>query len=102
MKLFQSVQSNLAVCGIFPIQSVPTQSGFNWKMFKVAFFQGLECVLSCLFFVYGAHTFREYTVAIYMTSATIMVTLYFVILVLKMAQLFEFIDSFEKIINESE
>lgn len=102
MQLFQSVQMNLAILGICPSQSMQISCGFNGKMLKVAFFHGLSGILSCLFFVYEAHTFREYTDSIYMTSATIMVILYFLILILKMAKLFEFIDDFEKVISDSE
>lgn len=102
MKLFQSIQLNLAVLGIFPNHSMQTQYGFNVKIFKVAFFQGLYGILSCLFFVYEAHTFREYTDTIYMTSATIMVMLYFLILLVKRTKFFEFVNRFEKFVNDRE
>lgn len=93
---------NLAVLGITPSQSMQPQYHFKGKILLVATLEGLRVILNCAFLFNEAHTFREYTRTTYITSSTIMAIIYFVILVFKMATMFELIDCFEKVIDGSE
>lgn len=101
MKLFQSVQKNFAVLGIIrPSQPIQTQYHFNKKILKISLWFCLEFILNGTFLAFVACTFREYTHTIYTTSASIMVIIYYAILVFKTAKLFELIDNFEKVFEK--
>lgn len=75
MKIFQTVRSNFAILGISSIS---------------------------VFLVYVAKSFEEYTNSIYITSVSVALFVTLSFLVRRMANLFEFIDNLDKIVDESE
>lgn len=100
MKLFQAIQKNLEIIGISSI--VSGQTFYNRKVLLYLLLCGSLIVMNCIFLVHVAETFKEYTDSIYITSVSIALFVSVSFVIRRMANLFEFLDSLEKIINDSE
>lgn len=99
MKILQTVQNNLEILGISSIQS--KQAFCNGKVLLCLLLCGLLIVMNCVFLIDVAQSFKEYTDSIYITSVSVAVFSSLVFFIGKMSKLFEMIDSFEKIVDES-
>lgn len=95
MKLFQTIRENIRLLGI------NQNDRFSGKILKASFLYGFNSILNCAFLFHKARTFREYTDDIYMTSATIVITISFITVIVKMSRLFKFINRCERIAEKS-
>lgn len=91
MKLFQTIREYIQ----------DQNDRISGKIFKASFLYGFNSILNCAFLFHKAKTFREYTDDIYMTSATIVITFSFVMVIVKMSRLFKFINRCERITEKS-
>lgn len=91
MKLFQMIRDFGA----------SANDRFNGKVLKASFLYGFNSILNCAFLFHKAKTFREYTDDIFMTSATIVITISFITVIVKMSRLFKFISRCERISEKS-
>lgn len=101
MKLFQTIQRKFAILGISPDQSIQN-CPFNQEIILVYIIYGSACIMSNVYLFHEAQNFEEYTNNIYITTAATMLLFFFTIIINKMANLFEFIDNVEKLIDSSE
>lgn len=99
-KLFRTIQKNYARLGIVPNQS---------KCFRAKFCLVMACLVYCssttssvLFLIFEANTFTEFVNNIYITSAAIMINIFFIVIIIERDKLFEFIINIENLIDESE
>lgn len=93
MEPFQLVRKTLTILGINP-----NRHAFIDKLL-IAF--GLfysSSILSCVFFFIEAETFREYTESIYTLTANIAITFCFTYIIIKMDQLFQYIEDCQRIV----
>lgn len=100
MKIFQTVQKNLAILGISSMQS--NQAFYNRKYLLYLLLSGSLIIMNCVFLIYVAKSFKEYTDSIYITSVSIALFISLSFLIRRMRNLFEFIDNLEKIVDDSE
>lgn len=100
MKIFQTIQKNLEIFGISSVQ--PAQTYCNRKILLYLLSCGSLIIMNCIFLIHVAKSFKEYTDSIYITSVSVALFVSFSFLIRRIANLFEFIDSLEKIINDSE
>lgn len=100
MKIFQSIEDNLAILGISSYQSIQVQP-FNTRNVTTLLVFGLSVISNCVFLFHVADSFMEYTKCVYVVSTLITSFICFAHLVLKMPKLFEFIKNFEQIVEES-
>lgn len=95
MKLFETVQKNLAIVGI-----TSTAQPLNFvKIFLTSLCIWSVCISSWLFFAYEAKSFIEYTISMYNASGTNVSAIYFMIIIVQTQNIFKFIDRCEKIIE---
>lgn len=99
MKFFQTVQRNLSAMGISSVQSIEKYP-FNTKIATVYFNYGITMIF---YFVYldEAHDFREYTEIIYRVSVTILLTIQFTIVTIKMKKFFKYIVNCQRALEKS-
>lgn len=100
-QIFESLQRNFAYAGIaanLARQSYP----FNGAVTFGLLFLGFDIVSLLLFIAYDAEQFDEYTQAVNNLSVLTLITVALLILIVKIKQLFEFIDSGNDLVNISE
>lgn len=97
MKLFQSGQKYLSILGVSPSESL-----INVKFVTVIFAKAIDISLNVIFPIFEASSFHEYTNSIFLTSTVTMVSVCFVLSVLKISNFFALIDLFEKCFERSE
>lgn len=96
MELFKIFRKNFAMVGIIS-KAIPIQS----REIKLSFSMNYSfSILSWMFLVCEAKTFIEYTTAIYVASALIVVAISFTIVIFHIQNIFEFIEKCEKIIQK--
>lgn len=95
MKYFQLAQKHLAFLGLNP-----TQKSFNRKS-STAFLLCINSALNCALLFREIINFREYIDAIYMSTASIAIIIYFAILAVEMKNIFTLIETMEKIVEKS-
>lgn len=100
MKVLQTVQNNLEIIGISSIQS--KQKIYNRKALLYLLLCGTLIIMNCVFLIDVAQSFKEYTDSIYITSVSVAVFFSLLLLISRMANLFELIDNFEKLVDERE
>lgn len=100
MKIFETVQNNLEILGISLTQS--KQSFYNGKASLYLLLSGTLIIMNCVFLIDVAQSFKEYTDSSYITSVSVAVFFSLLFLISRMANLFELIDNFEKVVDESE
>lgn len=101
LKAFQTIQKSFAIAGFdrnLVTQSVP----LNGKILLCFSLLGLGITFICVYTFNNAESFSEYTQSIYMTTAGILVSSTLIVLILKVKNVFEFINHFDSIINTSE
>lgn len=101
MKLFQSIQKNLASLGIHDDRLFQTNS-INQKNVLILMSNGLCVTLHFVYLFRVAHTFKEYTISFYMTTAAVVILLACWILIWKSKKLLQLIKSGTEIMNGSE
>lgn len=102
MKILRLVQKNYAILGISPSHNSNQRSRFNGRvLFGFSLF-GCVVVFQLVFMFHMDGGLMEYMDAICSISATILMFICFVAIVLKETTLFESIDSIEKLIDTSE
>lgn len=100
LKVFQSIQKNFALMGISPklvAQSYP----FNVRIFAYFLSVMSGITLTCVYIFTDAKTVSEYMQTIYVASAGIFDVFTLLILILKVDQLFEFINRLDNVVNMS-
>lgn len=101
MILLQSVQKNLGELGIQsdrPFQTHP----FNRKNVLISISNVLCVVLHALYLFRVAHTYKEYMISFYMTTAVSVVFVVLSTLIWKSKKLFRLFEAVTEIVNESE
>lgn len=99
MKTFQSMRKYYRVAGIDWHQSI--QKGpLNARNSMVLFILGLSITLNWIYTLYVASDFLEYIQSIQNGFLYILVILMFLVAVLKMRQLFQFVNSFGFIVQK--
>lgn len=98
MKAFQTVQNNLAVLGV---NLNSAQSRLNRKLIKTCFIYYLSSTLATAFLFLEAEDFWQYTMNIYITTSSIMISSHFVCLIFKVKKFFTLIDDIENIFDKS-
>lgn len=96
MTYCQSLQAELEILGI-----EINQRRVNIKVLTTILSYGSQNVLNVTYFFYGANSLRQYTEAIFMTCCTITIGTAYTIFVLKIGELFEFIEKISTFIDES-
>lgn len=100
MKIFQSVKMYLARMGI-KLQQQNQSHPFNAQN-VFAFFVFGSCIsLNSAYFFLVANSFVESTESLYIICIAIVCTIIFTILIWKMSNLFDLINNFERIVEES-
>lgn len=97
LKLFQVIQDNFAFVGISS-----NQPHWNAKSANTLFIFSLFTVFGAMFLFFEAHTFLEYTMNIYVTTAVLGTGISFLAMLLQEESLFELIDRLEEFVDESE
>lgn len=100
MKIFTSNQEYFAALGITRYQVMQYQS-FNARKLRsfrifILIFSFFAKHLFC-----EANNFREYTKSIYFTSASIAVTIIFLVFIWNIKDFFNFVDGWEKCVEQS-
>lgn len=93
MEPFQSVQKTLTTLGINQ-----NRNAFIDRVLIAYYVFCSSSILSCVFFFTEAESFREYMDSIYTVTANIAVTFCFTYIIIKMDQLFQYIDDSQKIV----
>lgn len=101
MYIFRSIQKYFAIAGINSLQSLQVHP-FNARNLAILTLFGLFSTFSIIYLLYVASNFTEYADIIYRLSTLIVCAMVYAILVRKMRNVFEIIDTFERIIGESE
>lgn len=100
-RAFEIIQKSLATAGIIPTlanQSYP----FNREILLVLLSLGSSLYCTTVFILYDAENFSEYTQSVYTDTLLTVIILALLILMFKVKQLFEFINSSNDIANTSE
>lgn len=100
MKIFHSIQKNFAILGVDLYQSKQDHA-FNQRNVMVLIIFGLSLISGCVS-VSHANTFSEYINAFHIGVTVAFGGLTFAIVMYQMKLLFAFIESIEKLIDESE
>lgn len=93
MKLFQFVQTKLALLGFLPKQKSP----FNAKILTAFVCFWLDNAFNCVFIMVEVDNFIDYTNSIFIICATTAIATCFTIAAIKTRNMFEFIDFAERI-----
>lgn len=97
MKTFQAVRQNLVKIHV----SADQRWSDNQLLFHIC-----ECIfaiiLQCIYLFCVANTPEELMNSIFMTTAAILVFISYLSILLKIAEIFFFMDTIEKIVNKSE
>lgn len=97
MKILQSTQNQLAFLGI----SSKRQTNKR-KIIFGSVLLGICIVLQCAAIFQPVNEFKEYIDHVDMSLTTIIVAIIFTVIIFSIRILFDFIDMFEKLINDSE
>lgn len=98
-KIFQIIQRNFTILGIS--SSFSRQNDLlNKSVLKATTFYMLNCILNSMFLICEANNFREFTDSIIATISLFGILLVYVMAVLNMTKLFEFIQNCENAIDE--
>lgn len=100
--VFQRIHEHFAVMGISRVYLTGNKHRLNVKILCGLFMLGFYVISSIAYLYLYAHGFQGYTESIYMTSIAISSILCLVALILKSSQLFEMIDSIEKMMAETD
>lgn len=84
--------------GIVPNQTMQTRS--IHAIFSL--FYLMNCILLSIFLVHEANSTEEYMGGGFLTAVSILTLICYIILTFEMKKLFEYIDSAEKIVEQSE
>lgn len=98
MKIFIPNQKYFALLGISRQQSMQPFNAKNLLSFLILF---LLVILCGGFLVCDANNLNEYTESIYITSVTITIATIFLTFIWNMNEFFNFIDEWEKIVEQS-
>lgn len=101
MKVFKSIQKNLAITGIGP-KLVTQPYPLNGRILMGFLLLGFGNTFTCVFIGNYAKTFSEYTQSTYFLSAEILFIFALIIVILKVENLFEFINCCDCMLNISE
>lgn len=97
MKIFESAKMSLA-----SMELDANKRPFHRKQLLKVMHSFLAIVLECLYIVYDANTAREYINSIFMTTIGIIVFIAYLSTIFKTTTIYNFIDHYETIVNESE
>lgn len=99
MKIFETIQKHLAILGINPNES---HLRHNWKISLGFFVFGL-CIILNVIFIFSIEnvTLMNYMEFFNVSTSLILVCHSMATIVLQRVELFEFIDSIEKLVNKS-
>lgn len=97
MKQYKNIQKQFSLVGIDFNQSKCSRE----KAKRSFLIYGLAITSSVIFLAFEAKTLDEFANNVYITSATVMVYIFYAILVIKSDKLFEFIAKGEKFIDQS-
>lgn len=101
MKFLQSVQKHFATLGISSSQSNHKYPFINGKILMVYLGFLLGIISFCVFLILEVNNFQEYTETIFRITLLICMFITFMIVILKMGQLFRLIDDCEKLVDKS-
>lgn len=97
MKYFGTVQKHLAILGIDS-----TRKPFNLKALGIFLLYAVNSALICIYLIRDTSNLKDSIIVIYMASASVLVTSFFVIIVVKMTKLFRVFECMEDIAKSSE
>lgn len=100
MKIFRTNQKYFATFGICRHQAIQRQS-FNGKKLLPSFMCCLSLFSYGGFLICEANNFEDYIVSIYLTSAAIAITIIFLSFIWNKDDFFNFVDGWEKCIEQS-
>lgn len=100
MQILQSARQSFLHLGIDPQQAFQTHP-FNRKNVLAMFMLSLSTISAGLYFFREAKTFTEYTFSMYAFSSMLVATIIVSMVSIKAQLLFECLDIFESVINES-
>lgn len=101
IKTFQTAQKIFATLGIrpsFAMQPYP----FNVRILIGSLILGATMICNLLYVLNDAKTFAEYTQCAYYLTTELLVLFYLLVVILKVKNIFEFIDSCDRLVNTSE
>lgn len=99
--IFRRIRAHFAVIGISKANLSENKRGLNLKVLCGLCMFGFYVISSMAYLYLYAHGFRGYTESIYMTSIAIFALFCILMLILKSNQLFDMLDSIEKMIAET-
>lgn len=98
MKIFHTIQKAFGILGFSSNQSLHRYP-FNGRIWMGFVVFGI-CLISYLYYLFNiANTFMEYTQSVYVTGAVILIGSSYIIILIKMKKLFQFIDFVEDLPN---
>lgn len=97
MEVVESTLNHFAILGIRSNQSL---TNVNFFMIELIFI--LQICSNCIFLIFVADTFREYTYGMFFASSNVMVTSIFTIFAIKRTHFFKMIDIVEEMVEKSE
>lgn len=102
MKIFQTVQEQLAIVGICSSNQSIQKLSFNKRIVFGFFVFGCQIVSHFVYTFHVANEFMEYMQCICATSGSILILIGFTAIVFGKAALFESINNIEQVIDSSE
>lgn len=96
MKLLQFTQEKFEMVGIDS-----TQNPFNMRILMVISVCCMCIISTSVFLFHDANNFIEYSNSIYLTTATMLIIVCYIVLITKMEYIFVQIQGFESVIDES-
>lgn len=102
MKILQKVQQNLAMLGFAPNQQPNSNRILGRRQAFGIYFSAMRTCLASVYFLHVAHTLGEYMYSFFTLLASSGFTASHISLAIKNDQIFNIIDTFEKLMNESE
>lgn len=100
-KVFEIPLKNLAIVGIRPnlaMQPYP----FNAKIFMGFLALGCAIYCTCVYTIYDAKSFAEYTQSIYVCSLLALIVLILLAIIPNAEKMFELIDACDQLVNTSQ
>lgn len=97
MKFFEAVQANHAIFGI--ISNRTRQS--NKRISATLVLHGSTWLSLAIFIHYEANNFVEYVITTFLMTGLTTVDIVYMVVILKMAKLFSFIDNLENVLHQS-
>lgn len=101
MKLFQTVQKNMAAMGFFPNQQQNGRRKLTFGQILSVFLYSINVISFCIYISCVANTIEEYIDSIFSSTVIVGIEIAFISIIFKNDKLFRTIENAEKEANDS-